>query len=205
MARIQTRFISHSVVERYCSTKFVFGITVPDMYKKYLFMPPSTLIDDKDLLQTYMPNPETYLWLRNNNSEKIEALEWLLQSGIQNFFHAGFTAQTWVRQNYRAHCLSSLYPTKSLCVLSLNAVGIKEMSRLPNMPLLQELDISLNDIQEIDFEPFFFQNLKLLTFGSNKTKFLTSKVLSRMVNKGLSIWVPGKFRKYLMVPFLGNH
>ena len=193
-----TKYISDKILHRCASDKF--NIVIPETYKRYLYMPPSLILDNKHDLQMYLKKPVKYVWLLKSDSEKIEGLMWIMKSKISNFFNVGFAAEKWIFDNYRTKYFSKQIYMNNLSLLSLNTIGLLDLSKLPSILFLEVLDVSDNLMQEIDFDVDSFPKLKLLTFGSNQTQFVALRILSRTIKEGLRLWVPKKFRKYLLVP-----
>ena len=193
-----TKYISDKILHRCASDNF--NIVIPETYKRYLYMPPSLVLDNKHDLQMYLKKPVKYVWLLKSDSEKIEGLMWIMKSKISNFFNIGFAAEKWICDNYRTKYFSKQIYMNNLCFLSLNTSGLLNLSKLPSILFLEVLDVSDNLMQEIDFDVDSFPKLKMLKFGSNQTQFVALRILSRTIKEGLRLWVPKKFRKHLLVP-----
>ena len=213
-----THYISTQILEKVLSSGF--ELEVPEDYEKYLDMPPSSVLNDKEGdLMKYVQNPEIYLMHINSIDKRTKALFWLFDS--DNPSPSGsldFTSQTWLSKTKLDTKKVNLWHIRHLILKSCGLKelpGFSDMSQLKCLDLcsnfltnvdikgafsLESLDISQNSIEEIDFEVDSFPHLSMLSFGSEQTRFVNFRILNKARMGKLDLWVPEKYRSHLLSP-----
>ena len=213
-----TGLISSQILDKWYNSKL--NLIIPSEYEKYLIMPPTMVIKEKERVLKYLQNPERYLMLISGIEKKSSALSWLFNSKKPHLSDSlDFTSQMWIFENEidvikinlrHIHSLKlngcgireipQFGSMSGLKCLNLHDNQIKKVPELVNAPLLEILDVTENPIVVIDFSPDTFPELRQLSMGSKQTKFITFRVLRIVDDNKLIIKVPADFQKYLAAP-----
>ena len=211
-----TEYISAEIMQKV--NEETLTMIIDEKCKRFLCMPPPIVLDNKEHLLNYFQNPERYLPFISNMYKRSTSLYWLLVSSTFPLHTLDFTSQSWLFETDSALSRISL---ENVHTLILEKCGLQELPRLvgmPNLkylslhdnglesiqlqhvPLLQTLIVTENRTEEIDVDFDSLPNLKVLAFGSDQTKFISLRILNRVVNKQLELRVPEEFRQYLLSP-----
>ena len=180
-------------------------------------MPPKVVLDEKRV-SDYILNPEKYLIKIENITKRRQALQWLIVKENFVFRFVDFTDQHWL---FKKHFDFSSKTFRKVLSLTLDNCGIHELPIISGietlkhlslsdnhlyefpvfqMPTVQSLDVKGNPIEEIDFDIDAFPQLTTLTFGSEKTRFITVRVLNQFRIGKLNLFVPEEYRGHLLQP-----
>ena len=211
-----TEYISAELIENFHEARL--RITVHENYRKYLCMPPSIVFDSQEHLSNYVQNPEKYLPRILNVYKRSTALYWLLISSTFSLRTLDFTTQHWL---FETDSSLNRIPLENVHTLILDKCGLQELPTLGGMPdiqilslhdnelqgiqvygvpLLQSLTVTKNPIEEIDVDFGSLPLLNVLAFGSDRTKFISLRVLNRLLDRNLDLRVPDEYTGYLLVP-----
>ena len=198
-------------------------IVVFRQYIEALLLPPCGIIENKQLLETYIASPDKYLTKVTDSCLKKEALDWLLENAPNNLSELDISGTEMPLDRIQSILL--IEKIKALETLNLSNCSLNEwpsvnhlsflkrlnLSRntklkskglaLVELPKLEELNITHCPINSLSIHPTTSKSSKLrIIIGSKETRYITMSLLKRIQTGKISLEVIQDFQKQLMFP-----
>ena len=165
--------------------------------------------------QRYIKSPEVFLHKLKCTELKVKALEWLLCNSGKEFTLVDFSGMEWIfdtSKQQTSFLLDAIFSDtlNNLKEINVSGCGTQNMEKLLCFPGAQSMNVSSNQlvsisgvtldrlislevsdnpIEIIDFDPDCFPQLKSICFGSEKTTFVSQRVLRLFCEKSLDCYM----------------
>ena len=192
-----------------------------------LITPTERTLATRTECQRYLRSPETFISDLENTRKMLEALEWLFCDSRKDFKSINFSGMKWIFIMYehdlsylldRIKMSSTLNMVRKIDVSSCNIINLQQLQYLTNVQELNVscnqltnisavafnelnyLNVSFNPIELIDINQECFPSLQSLFFGSDKTTFVSARVLNLHCEGKIQIHVSDTKRNILLSP-----
>ena len=221
MGSPETKYMCYPLLERMSSR---LEVSIHESCRSSLVYPTYDVANRKESLRDFIEKKE--LNLRNVDvCEKSDAFNWLMKKCGVNFRSLRLSGEENLLNEIGVN-LSDYFETvdgfRDLREIYLDSCGLDWVPRMSSLEKLEDLNLEENKIQDLDSEMFpasirkisvkcnniqcinldcsKFPNLKEIVCGSERTRYITCPLISKIHSTNFKITIPENFAQYLFMP-----
>ena len=190
-----------------------------------LIYPKLQVFDDLQLLDDFLENTEMKITPDEvqDPEQRYEIMRWQLQEGYTESLDLSSQPDLFevIIQRGGVESLFTVFNMRRLHTLNLAHTGIKEVPNLNSFTLLQNLDLSHNQIKDtvsvahksiqkmalhnnpipcLNFEPDNLPEIRSVSFGSLTSRFISFPILEQVCIKQINLSVVEGFQENMLLP-----
>ena len=223
------QFVSFQILHRASTGQLELEVT--PLYRQNLLMPPLNALDDIQELHNFVKSKEINIRQFNTNQPEqiFQCLTHIVESQSQHYDVLSLADQATLCKSIGFERVSGFFQrlgsrpiSQILLKIKLSKCGLESIPNISSLSQLRILDLSDNDINElneeflptsvkrlyVDGNPIVCIKLSIARFpglskvrcGSKRTQYISSHLVKKAQQRGFKMTIPKKYQKYLCLP-----